>query len=188
MPYAPPPDLSQLSLTEIADLAAMQVPLPVENWNPEETGDSGMRIAANGRWYHLGGEIKRPAMVRAFSTLLRREQDGSHALVTPRQKLSIIVEDTPFLAVEVESEGQGTERRLAFRLNTDHLVIASTLHPLEFAQADGQPRPLLTVRPGLLARLVRPVYYQLMEWLIAEDADPPGLYSEGAFFALDMPE
>ncbi len=188
MPYAPPPDLSQLSLAEIADLAAAQVPLPVERWNPEETGDSEMRIAADGRWYHQGGKIRRPAMVRAFSTLLRREANGGFALVTPRQKLSIIVEDTPFLAVEVESEGAGPARRLAFRLNTDHLVIASALHPLEFSTTDGQPRPLLTVRPGLLARLARPVYYQLMEWVMAEDADPPGLYSDGAFFALHVTE
>ncbi len=184
MPYRPPPDLASLSLAEIAELADAQKLPPVDQWDPQETGDSEMRIAADGSWFHQGSPINRPGMVRAFSTILRRESDGSFALVTPYQKLSIAVEDTPFLAVEVESEGAGRDRRLAFRLNTDHLVIADADHAVRFEERDGQPHPLLTVRSGLDARLTRPVYYRLAEWILAEDNDPPGLWSDGQYFTL----
>jgi uncharacterized protein len=102
MPYEAP-DLARLSLAEIAGLVAARKLPPVESWKPVETGDSEMRIAADGKWYHQGGEITRPAMIRAFSSLLRRETDGSHWLVTPQQKLSIIVEDAPFVAVELRN-------------------------------------------------------------------------------------
>jgi hypothetical protein len=113
---------------------------------------------------------------------LRREADDSYALVTPYQKLSIIVDDAPFVAVELESEGDGAERTLAFRLNTDHLVIAGADHPLRFG-AD-KPQPYLQVRPGLEAVLARPVYYQLAELALAEDADPLGIWSAGVFFSM----
>jgi hypothetical protein len=187
MPYTPPPDLHGLSLSAIAELVAAQKLPPVEQWHPEKCGDSEMRIAADGRWYHQGGEIKRKAMVRAFSTLLRREADGRHVLVTPYEMLDIIIEDAPFLAVEVESDGEGAARRMAFRLNSDHLVIADADHPLDFAETDGSAKPGLLVRGGLIARLARPVYYQLAEWILAEDNDPPGLWSAGAFFPAAPP-
>src|SRR3546814_19782187 len=83
-----------------------------------------MRIAADGTWYHEGSPIGRAAMVRLFSTILRREPDGRHVLVTPAEKLDIDVEDAPFPAVEVKSEGAGPDRRLAFRLNTGDLTAA----------------------------------------------------------------
>ena len=83
MPMSPPPDLSTLSLAEIARLAAEQRLPPVERWNPDHCGDSEMRIAADGTWFHQGTPIGRPEMVRLFATILRREPDGSHVLVTP---------------------------------------------------------------------------------------------------------
>src|SRR5690606_39926026 len=104
MPYSPPPELASLSLSEIAELFRSQKLPPVEQWEPEETGDSEMQINADGSWLHQGSPINRPAMVRAFSTLLRREPDGSFVLVTPYQKLGIIVEDAPFVAVQMERE------------------------------------------------------------------------------------
>ncbi len=121
---APPADLSSLGLAEIARLAEARKLPPVEQWNPSHCGDSFMRIARDGTWFHEGGPIGRPAMVRLFSSILRREPDGSFVLVTPVEKLDIDVEDAPFVAVEVKSEGEGRERNLAFRLNIGDLVIA----------------------------------------------------------------
>lgn len=183
MPYTPPPELASLSITEIAEMAEAQKLPPVDQWDPQETGDSEMRIAADGTWYHQGDSIKRPAMVRAFSSILRRETDDSFALVTPYQKLSIVVDDAPFVAVELESEGHGSERKLAFRLNTDHLVVANAEHPLRFG-AD-KPQPYLQVRNGLEAVLARPVYYQLAELALEEAADQIGIWSAGTFFPMD---
>lgn len=187
MPYAPPPELASLSLSEIAELAEAQKLPPVEEWQPEEHGDSEMQINADGSWLHQGSPINRPAMVRAFSTLLRREPDGSYALVTPFQKLGIVVEDAPFIAVQMESEGQGTGRKIAFRLNTDHLVVADAQHPLRFPADADAPQPYLQVRGGLEALLARPVYYELAEFALADDLDPFGLWSNGAFFPIDRP-
>ena len=186
MPYTPPPELASLSLAEIAKMAEAQKLPPVDQWTPENEGDSEMRIAADGSWYHQGGRIERPAMVRAFSNILRREDDGSFSLVTPFQKLTIEVEDAPFIAVEMESEGSSKDRKLAFRLNTDHLVVADVSHGLRFP-AD-QPQPYLTVRKGLEAVLARPVYYQLAELALEENLSPFGIWSHGAFFPIEKPE
>lgn len=185
MPYAPPPELASLSLSEIADLVAQQKLPPVEQWDPQETGDSEIRIASDGGWFHQGDPISRLAMVRAFSTLLRREDDGSYALVTPYQKLGIAVDDAPFVAVEMESAGSGPDRQLAFRLNTDHLVIADSDHPLRFPGGAEAPQPYLTVRRGLEAMLARPVYYALAELALEDDLNPFGIWSHGAFFPID---
>ncbi len=179
MPYDAP-DLASLSLAEIAALVAERKLPPVESWQPENSGDSEMRIAADGKWYHQGGEITRPAMVRAFSSLLRREADGSHWLVTPQQKLSIEVEDAPFIAVELHSEGSGAARTLAFRLNSDDLVVAGPQHRLELRN----DLPYLYVRGGLWAKLARAVYYELVELALEENADAPTIWSNGVEFAI----
>lgn len=175
-------DLASLSLAEIARMAEEKRLPPVEKWQPGHCGDSEMRIARDGTWFHEGSPIGRPAMVRLFSTILRRERDGSFVLVTPVEKLAIAVEDAPFVAVEVKSEGEGRARRLAFRLNTGDAVIAGPDHPLRF---EAGPHPYLEVRAGLDALVARSVYYELAEWALAEDAEPPGLWSDGAFFALE---
>lgn len=184
---APEPlaDLSSVSLDRIASLVAERRLPPVERWNPPHCGDSAIRIARDGSWFHEGRPIARPAMVRLFSTILRREPDGSYVLVTPVEKLSVAVEDAPFVAVELKSEGDGTERKLAFRLNTGDLVVAGPDHRLRFEVRDGTPRPTIAVRSGLAALLARPVYYELAELALEEGSDRPGLWSNGAFFALD---
>jgi hypothetical protein len=179
----PPAALAGLSLAEIARRAAARRLPPVASWNPPHCGDSAMRIARDGTWFHEGAPIRRPAMVRLFSTLLRREPTGGYVLVTPVEKLAIAVEDAPFVAVECTSEGAGPARCLAFRLNTGDLVVAGAAHPLRFAANAAGLLPALTVRPGLDARLARPVYYELAEWALAEGDDPPGLWSDGQFFA-----
>ena len=179
MPYDPPPQLAELTLTQIAELVAARKLPPVDLWHPGHKGDSEMRVAADGRWFHQGGEIKRAAMVRAFSSLLRRDGDG-YWLVTPQEKLSIIVEDAPFIAVELQSEGAGKNRQLAFRLNTDDLVIVDADHIIEMRGH----LPYLHVRGQLWAKLARPVYYEMAELALAENPDAPGLWSNGSFFVL----
>lgn len=181
----PPPDLAALSLAEVARLVEERRLPPVERWNPPHCGHSEMRIARDGTWYHQGGPIGRAAMVRLFSTLLRREADGGFVLVTPVEKLTIDVEDAPFVAVEMKAEGQAEATRLAFRLNTGDLVTAGPAHPLRLAATPEGPRPYLLVRGGLEAVLARPVYYELAERALADGGAPAGVWSDGAFFALD---
>jgi hypothetical protein len=175
-------DLASLSLADIARMAEERRLPPVEKWDPSHCGDSEMRIARDGIWYHQGSPIGRPAMVRLFSTILRREPDGSFVLVTPVEKLAIHVEDAPFTAVELKSEGGGKDRMLAFRLNTGDLVVAGPDHRLRFEPG---PHPCLEVRGGLDALVVRPVYYELAEIALAEGAKPPGVWSGGDFFPLE---
>ena len=183
-----PRDFSQLSLTEAAELLAARRLPPVEQWHPEREGESAMEIRADGSWYHEGGRINRPAMVRLFSTILRREPDGGHVLVTPAEKLSIAVEDTPFRAVEMKSEGEGQMRKLVFRLDTDDLVMAGADHPLRFGSDPDAPNPRLHVRGvignGLEARIDRALYYEIVEMALAEGAEPPAIWSNGACFPL----
>jgi uncharacterized protein len=178
MPYEAP-DLSQLNLLQIAELAEARKIPPVAQWQPEKSGDSEMRIASDGRWFHQGGEISRPAMIRAFSSLLRCEPDGSYWLVTPQEKLIIAVDDAPFIAVEMRSEGAGQARSIGFRLNSDDLVIAGDANRIEL-----RPLPYLHVRGGLWAKLARAVYYEFAEAAIDEGHQPPGLWSGGVFFPI----
>jgi hypothetical protein len=182
---SPPPDLTGLSLAEIVRMAEERKLPPVEKWNPHHCGHSGMRIARDGTWFHEGAPIGRPPMVRLFSTILRREADGRFVLVTPVEKLDIDVEDAPFTAVQVKSEGEGEQRRLAFRLNTGDVVVAGPDHGLRVETRSDGPHPFLEVRNGLDAAIVRPVYYELAELALAEGAQPPGLWSAGAFFPLE---
>ena len=186
MPESQPPiELQGVDLGELQALIdARQLP-PVDKRNPEGCGHSGMRIARDGTWYHDGEAIRRPAMVRLFSTVLRREPDGRHLLVTPVEKLEIDVEATAFRAVEMESEGEGDQRRVAFRLDSGDAVILGPDHPLRLAPDEHGPSPRILVRHGLEAELARPVYYELAEIALAEGHQPPGIWSDGAFFALD---
>lgn len=185
MPMEPPPDLSSLSLTDIACLLAEKRLPPVEKWDPDHCGDSEMRIARDGTWFHQGSPIGREAMVRLFSTILRRESDGSYVLVTPAEKLSIEVEDAPFIAVELKVEDEGRGRTLAFRLNTGDIVTAGAGNAIILREGRDGPHPYLHVRGGLDALIARSVYYELMNLALDEGADPIGLWSAGAFFALD---
>ena len=140
-----------------------------------------MRIAADGTWFHQGSPIGRQAMVRLFSTILRREADGSYVLVTPVEKLDIAVEDAPFVAVELKADPD----RLTFRLNTGDLITADAEHRLRFEARDGGPRPYLEVRGGLEALVARPVYYELAHLALAGDDQPPGVRSCGTYFPLE---
>jgi len=185
MPESRPPiELQGLSLTELQRLADERHLPPVDQWNPERCGRSGMRIARDGTWYHEGSPIRRPAMVRLFSTVLRREADGTHVLVTPVEKLDIEVESTAFRAIEMSSKGDGQDRRIAFRLDSGDVMILGPKHPLRIIDTESGPSPRVLVRHGLDAELARPVYYELAELALAEGNDPAGIWSNGAFFAL----
>ncbi|MBA3054478.1 MAG: DUF1285 domain-containing protein [Sphingomonadales bacterium] len=178
MPYEPPPDLAGLSLAEIADLVAARKLPPVAQWSPAEVGESHMEIRADGRWFHEGGEITRPAMVRAFASLITRDADGLYWLCTPAQKLKIAVEDAAFIAIDVVRKDDA----LAFRLNTDDIVIAGPDHPLRAAGDPDVPALYLAVRNGCEARLNRSTYAQLAE--IALEHDDWSVVSQGARFSL----
>ncbi|MEX6724479.1 DUF1285 domain-containing protein [Parapedomonas caeni] len=176
------------SLADIARLLADRRLPPVERWNPPFCGDIDMRIARDGSWWYMGTPIGRPAMVKLFSSVLRRDGDDFF-LVTPVEKVGIRVDDAPFVAVEVVSDGAGRDRRLAFRLNTDEHVIAGPDNRLRVVvdPVTGEPRPYLHVRRGLEALVNRPVFYELAALALAETDDvgtPLGLWSEGVFMTL----
>jgi uncharacterized protein len=186
MPERRPPIEAQGQ--SLADLAAAIEkrggPPPVDRWNPAHCGHSGMSIQRDGTWFHEGRPIRRPAMVRLFSTVLRREPDGSHVLVTPAEKLSIDVESTAFRATQMTMAGDGESRRIALTLDSGDALIVGPDHPLTVVETGEGPSPRVAVRFGLEAELARPLYYELAQIAIEEGHDPPGVWSDGIFFKL----
>ena len=180
-----PIELQGISLAELKKLIDQRRLPPVNQWNPTHCGHSGMRIARDGTWYHEGQPIRRPAMVRLFSTVLRREPDGRHLLVTPAEKLDIDVESTAFRAVAMSREGEGRRQRIAFQLDSGDAVILGPDHTLRVIETENGPSPRVLVRHGLEAELTRAVYYELAELALAAGSDRPGVWSCGAFFSLE---
>ncbi len=156
-----------------------------------ELGDLDMRIARDGTWYYRGSAINRIPLVKLFASVLRQENDGSYWLVTPAERGRVTVEDAPFIAVALDMQGQGRGQRLIFRTNLDEIVTAGPDHPLRVeTAADGTPAPYILVRPGLEARLARPVFYELAELGQEEEIAGDrlfGVWSGGVFFALGDP-
>lgn len=179
MVYTPPPELAGMSLAEIAEAVAERRLPPVEQWSPDNVDESYMIIRADGTWLHDGSPISRPAMVRAFSGLLNREEDGSYWLVVPYQKLSIEVEDACFIATDVSRK----EGDLAFRLNTDELVVAGPENRIRAEGDPDQPALYLHVRRGCEARLNRSTYEQLAR-IAMEQGDDWTVTSSGETFSL----
>lgn len=159
------PALEDSSLTRLYEAAsavagqpARALP-PVHLWNPANCGEIDIRILRDGTWLHQGTPIGRPALVRLFSSILRKDPDGVF-LVTPAEKLRITVEDAPFTAIGVERDGEA----LRFATNVGDLVEAGSGHALRVeAGPGGAPRPYLHVRAGLDALVLRPVFYELVE-------------------------
>jgi uncharacterized protein len=160
---------------------------PVHLWNPPFCGDLDMRIAGDGTWFYMGTPIGRPALVRLFSTILKREH-GKYFLVTPVEKVGIHVDDAPFLAVEMLKESDVSGRLLRFRTNVEDWVTCDSSHSLRFeAAADGGLTPYLHVRADLWAKVTRALYYDLVdmgEERIIEDRPMFGIASGGEFFAM----
>jgi hypothetical protein len=185
MPESRPPiTVAGHSVAELAAAIAGKSLPPVDRWDPPLCGHSGMRIAADGTWYHDGSPISRPAMARLFATVLRREPDGGHVLVTPHEKLTIDVDATAFRAVAMTHEGEGKDRRIAFELDSGDALILGPAHPLRVIDDPHGPSPRLAVRHGLEALVARPLYYELADIALAEGHDPPGVWSDGCFFPL----
>ena len=157
---------------------------PVDRWNPPYCGEIDIRIAADGTWFYRGTPIEREALKRLFASILRREPDGRHVLVTPVERVGITVDDAAFLAVEVAVEGAGAARTLTFRTNVGDIVAAGPEHPLRFeAEAGtGGLKPYLRVRGGLEALVTRSLSLDLVA-LGDERAGAAGIWSGGTFFA-----
>ena len=163
-------------------------PPPVHLWNPPFCGDLDMRIAGDGTWFYMGTPIGRPALVRLFSTILKRE-DGKHFLVTPVEKVGIRVDDAPFMAVEMQIEqSERGGRLLRFRTNVDDWVACDGGHRLRFEMAaDGGLTPSLHVRSDLWAKVTRALYYDLVdmgEERVVDGQPMFGIESGGEFFAM----
>jgi hypothetical protein len=167
---------------------------PAARRAPREGGHFDIHIAGDGNWFYRGTPIKRTALVRLFSTVLRRDAAGTYWLHTPAERGRITVADVPFLAVDVDLEGKegrdhAQDQSLIFRTNVDDTVALDADHPLrvDTDAATGAPRPYILVRDGLEARVIRPVFYRLVEFGREErvgDTTQFGVWSKGTFFPL----
>jgi len=172
--------LDRLSAAIKAVLGAKGPP-PVERWNPPFCGDIDMRIAADGTWFYNGTPIGRPALVKLFASILRRDPD-SFVLVTPVERVGIVVDDAPFLAVEMAIEGEGAGRQIAFRTNVDDLVTVDAAHPLRFERDGvGGVKPYVLVRGDLWALVTRALTYDLVD--LGEDREVAGTMTFGVAVA-----
>jgi hypothetical protein len=167
--------------------AAGRGPPPVHLWNPPFCGDLDLRIASDGTWHYLKTPIGRPALVKLFGSVLKREGD-KYFLVTPVEKVGILVDDAPFLAVEM-TVGEGDARAIDFRTNVDDWVACGPGHALRFEPEPGTGglRPYLHVRRDLWAKVTRALFYDLVELGEERDVDGTtmfGIASRGEFFAM----
>lgn len=158
------PDARLEGLLAAAATAGGRGPAPVHLWNPPDCGDIDMRIARDGTWFYAGTPIGRPALVRLFASVLARE-GSRYVLKTPAEKVGLVVEDAPFLAVDMAREETEAGAVLVFRTNLDDVVRCGAGHDLRFAEGEGEGEvvPYLHVRGGLEARLTRAVFLDLVE-------------------------
>jgi len=170
-----------MSRAETGDKA----PPPVDKWNPPFCGDLDIRIARDGTWFYLGSPIGRLPLVKLFASVLRKDEDGKHYLVTPVEKIGIIVEDAPLLAVEMAVEGQAETQQLTLRTNLGDLVAVGPEHLLRFEKEpdSGGLKPYVHVRGRLEALFTRALMYQLAD-LMETRGDDMGVWSGGRFFAV----
>ncbi len=162
---------------------------PVHQWNPPNVTDIGMEIRADGSWWHEGRRITRERMVRLFSRILRKDEDGKTYLVTPYEKVIVQVEDAPFLAIRVDRSGApGPDQALTFATNLDYETTAGSDAPIriETDAATGEPAPYVLVRGRLEAKLTRAAFYDLVELAVPapDGTDRLGVWSRGIFFPL----
>ena len=155
---------------------------PVHLWNPPCCGDLDMRIARDGTWFYLGTPIGRFELVKLFSSILKRE-DGKYFLVTPVEKVGIIVDDAPFVAVDFDATGNGDEQVLSFSTHVGDTAVAGPDHPIRVMRdpQTGEPSPYVLIRADLEALIDRKSFYRLVE-LGAHHEGWFGLWSSGQFF------
>ena len=160
---------------------------PIHLWNPPFCGDIDMRIARDGTWFYGGTPIGRPALVKLFSSVLKREGER-HVLVTPVEKVGISVEDAPFVGVELAAVAEGDMPVLRVRTNVDEWVTIGAEHPLRFDPAEaGGLKPYVRVRDDLWALIRRPLFYEMVDlgetrWL--DGIEMFGVASAGTFFPM----
>ena len=159
---------------------------PVHLWNPPYCGDIGLEIKADGTWMYRGSPITRRPLVELFASVLRKDEDGKTYLVTPAEKVDVKVADAPFLAVEMQVEGEGLARNVSFRTNLDTWVLVDPLHPIRFVVQEpaGGLKPYVLVRGRLEALLVRAVYLDLVALAMEGDAPSGGFWSGGIWWSL----
>ncbi len=173
----------------VASVGGGNRPLPpIDEWNPPFCGDIDMRIAADGTWFYQKTPIGRPALVRLFASVLKREGE-KYVLVTPVEKVGLIVDDVPFLAVELRAEHDARGQLLRFRTNVDDWVEADATHAMRFEmqRENGGLKPYLHIRRDLWAKVTRALFYDLVE--LGEEREVGGkamfgVASGGEFFAM----
>lgn len=180
--------LSAESLATSARAATKGGLPPVHLWNPPDCGDLDIRIARDGTWFYLGTPIGRPELVRLFSTILRKDDDR-YVLVTPVEKVGIVVDDAPFVAVDFTAEGEGTAQNLTFETNVGDFATAGPDTPIRVVRdpETGEPSPYVLIRDRLEALIDRKSFYRLVD--IGAHADHGGeswfgLWSGGQFFPI----
>ena len=146
---------------------------PVDKWNPKFCGDIDMKIMRNGKWFYMGTEIKRPAMVKLFSGILRLDSDNFYYLVTPVEKVRISVEDAPFIATSLISENKDNINHLYFITNVNEKILLTKNNPLEIKinNITEEPSPYIFVRKNLKALISRSVFYELIELATKKNID-----------------
>lgn len=176
------------TLAAAAKAAGKKGPPPVHLWNPEFCGDLDMRIARDGTWFYLGTPIGRPALVKLFSSIIRKDGE-EYFLVSPVEKVGIKVDDAPFVAVDFEVEGSGQQQSLTFLTHVDDEVTAGPDHPIRVVRdpETGEPSPYVLVRRNLEALIDRKSFYRLVDIGCHEIHDGDrwfGLWSQGQFFPM----
>jgi uncharacterized protein len=175
-------------LADEVNAGSPKEPPPVHLWNPGYCGEIDMRIAADGTWFYHGTPIGRPALVKLFASILKREGE-KYFLVTPVEKCGIVVDDAPFTAVELQVRDRREGRQLCFRTNVDDWVACGAGHPLRFDQETGTGglKPYLHIRRNLWAKVTRTVFYELVD--LGETREIAGrltfgVASVGQFYAM----
>ncbi|MEP1932612.1 MAG: DUF1285 domain-containing protein [Roseibium sp.] len=163
---------------------------PVGKWNPPFCGDLDIRIARDGTWFYMGSPIGRKALARLFASVLRKDEDGKHYLVTPVEKIGITVDDAPLVAVEMAVDGIGETQVLTLRTNMGDLVTVGPERPLRFEKEpeSGGLKPYVNVRGRLEALFTRALMYQLADLMVeraGDDGPEMGVWSSGRYFAVD---
>jgi hypothetical protein len=183
-PVSPPPIDN---LTALAKSASAKGPPPVHLWHPAYCGEIDMRIASDGTWFYMGTPIGRPALVKLFASILRKDPER-YVLVTPVEMVGIVVEDAPFIAVAMERDETASGQILKFRTNVEDLTTIGTEHPLRFVEdRSGGLKPYVHVRGDLWAKVSRPVFYDLVELgeeRVMDGTKMFGIASGGAFFPM----